>query len=235
MTLEHGIVHRGVVLSGSERVIRDPLATWTKGRETRDRAAVTDVITGHWTAGHHRIGPGAGLRLFRAMEARKSKDGSRDLSVSIHFGVAWDGGIWQYLDLSIAAVHVGLRHVIARSIGIEPMWAGTSRQARKLGIAHTPESRTWRAQRIDVCPPSDAMREAVVWLCEYLASDVVREATNGAIDIPHRVAPKRSLTMPEMRRFRGLCEHASLPGTDKIDAAGEHIDALAARGWTASV
>lgn len=229
--ISRGIVYGGIVLPGSERVIRDSEATWTKGRETRPRAGTIDLLTGHWTAGPHREGPKAGLLLFKAMEARKSADGSRDLSVSVHFGISWDGAIWQYLDLAEAAVHVGLRPVIARSVGFEIMWCGTSTQARKLGIQCSPKRMLWGPHSVDVCPLSDEARDAMVWLCEYLSSDAVRKATNGAIDIPRKVAPTRQLTQPEMRHLKGFCEHASLPATEKIDTAGACIDVLKGRGW----
>jgi hypothetical protein len=111
------------------------------------------------------------------------------------------------------------------------MWCGTSKQASKLGIQCTPKRMPWGQRRIDVCPLSDEAQDAMVWLCEYLSSDAVRKSTNGAIDIPRKVAPKRQMTQPEMRVFKGFCEHASLPATEKIDTAGVCISTLEGRGW----
>lgn len=174
------------------------------------------------------MGPAAGCKLFSAMEARRSADGERDLSVSVHFGISWDGFIWQHLDLAEGAVHVGHRPTIARSVGVEVMWAGSSRQARRLGIVHTPQLRTVRGQRLEVCPLSDEAREAWVWLAGVLSSPEIEAWSDGEIAIPRRTLGPDDVLTP---RFAGCGEHYHVPGTTKIDAAGVLCDALRERGW----
>jgi hypothetical protein len=223
-----GIIHGGRVLSKRfDRVIRDPSAMWQKGRETRPRKLPVNLHISHWTAGPAREGLDAGRKLFAAMEARKGQDGERDLTVSINFSVSWDGLIFQHLDLrTCAAVHVGRRDVYSRSVATEFMWPGSSKQARELGLAHKPELRAWGSQRIECMPPSAAMLEAARWLFDALAS--LGEETDGEIVIPRIAAPRRRLSVPEMRPFRGFGEHGSMPGSTKIDCAGYMLDALEA-------
>ncbi len=219
MTFPRGIIHGGRVLSTRfDRVLRDPSAMWQKGRETRPRRLPVDLHISHWTAGHCRDGVNSGGKLFRAMEARKNKHGE-DLTVSINFSVTWDGLIFQHLDLrTCAAVHVGRRDVIQRSIGTEFTWPGTSEQARELGIEHTPELRVWGSQRIECMPPSAAMLEAARWLFDALCD--LGDETDGEVAIPRITAPRERLSVPEMRAFRGFAEHGSMPGSTKVDAMG---------------
>lgn len=227
MTFPRGIIHGGRVLSPRfDRVMRDPAAMWAKGRETRARVLPVSLHISHWTAGHCRDGLTSGGKLFRAMEARKNKKGE-DLTVSINFSVTWDGLIFQHLDLrTCAAVHVGRRDVIQRSIGTEFTWPGTSEQARELGIAHAPELRAWGSQRIECMPPSPAMLDAARWLFDALAS--LGEETDGEVCIPRIAAPRERLSVREMRAFRGFAEHGSMSGSTKIDCAGYMLDALEA-------
>ena len=223
--IERGIVIGGRVLPGTDRVLRDSDAWWIAGRETRPRAGATiDLIVGHWTAGPPREGPAAGRSLYRAMESRRSADGSRDLSVSVHFGIAWDGGIWQYLDLAHGAVHVGHRPTIRRSIGVETMSPGTARMAARLGVEGRVISRRVDGHRIECLEPSDALLEAWRWL-----ADVLSRADDDRLDIPRQCAPSdRRLSVSELARARGAIEHMSLPGSTKIDSCGLLLDAL---GW----
>lgn len=225
VTFPRGIIHGGRVLSARfDRVLRDPSAMWAKGRETRPRKLPVDLHVSHWTAGPAREGLDAGRRLFDAMEARKGESGN-DLTVSINFSVTWDGVIFQHLDTrTCAAVHVGRRDVYERSLGTEFMWAGSSKQARKLGYEHAPELRVWDGRRVECMPPSAAMLEAGRWLFDALAS--LGEETEGEINIPRIAAPRRRLSVREMRAFKGFAEHGTMPGSTKIDAAGYMLDAL---------
>jgi hypothetical protein len=226
MTLPRGIIHGGRVLSTRfDRVLRDPAAMWAKGRETRPRKLPVDLHVSHWTAGPAREGLDAGRRLFDAMEARKGQDGERDLTVSVNFSVSWDGLIFQHLDLrTCAAVHVGRRDVIERSIGTEFSWPGLSKLALKLGYEHTPELRTWGSRRVECMPPSAAMLEAARWLFDALAS--LGEETDGEVCIPRIAAPRERLSVREMRAFRGFAEHGSMPGSTKVDAMGYMLDLI---------
>jgi hypothetical protein len=225
MTFPRGIIHGGRVLSTRfDRVLRDPTAMWAKGRETRPRKLPVNLHISHWTAGPHREGLTSGRKLFDAMEARKGESGG-DLSVSVNFSVAWDGLIFQHLDLrACAAVHVGRRDVIERSIATEFMWAGSSKQARKLGIAHAPELRTWGGHRVECMPPSPAMMEAARWLFDAMCD--LGEETDGEIDIPRIAAPRRRLSIKEMHLFKGFGEHGSMPGSTKVDAMGYMLDVI---------
>lgn len=226
MTFPRGIIHGGRVLSARfDRVMRDPSAMWSRGRETRPRKLPVNLHISHWTAGPAREGLTAGRKLFDAMEARKGQDGQRDLTVSINFSVSWDGVIFQHLDLrTCAAVHVGRRDVYERSLGTEFMWPGSTQQARKLGYEHTPELRMWGSQRIECMPPSEAMMEAARWLFDAMCD--LGEETDGEINIPRIAAPRRRLSVAEMRAFRGFGEHGSMPGSTKIDCAGYMLDVI---------
>ena len=220
---DRGILCRGVVLADTERVIRDPAAWWTAGRETRPRRWPIDLLVAHWTAGPPREGPTAGRLLFRAMEARRGQSGD-DLSVSVHFSISWDGMIWQHLDLADAAVHVGHRPTLARSIGVECMWPGTAAQAAKIGADGEAVLRRIDGAAVRAMRPSDALLDAWRWLAEALA----RGGADG-LEIPRKAAPAdRRLTAGELARTRGAIEHLHVTGTTKIDAAGLLVAAL---GW----
>lgn len=164
--------------------------------------------------------------MWRAMEARTGA-GGRDLSVSVHFVVSWDGLIWQTLDLEHAAVHVGDRPTIARSIGVETCWPGTVAQARRLGLdVWLSETRRVGSHRVQCVRPGDGLVESWRWLGETLASDAAREH---GIEIPRIAAPAdRRLTTMELASHRGACEHMHIPGTTKIDAAGYLVESI---GW----
>jgi hypothetical protein len=223
--IEHGIVIGGRVLPDTERVIRDSDAWWTEGRETRPRAgARVDMLIGHWTAGHHREGPGVGLRLFRAMEARRSADGSRDLSVSVTFGHGADGTIWQFMDVLTAGVHVGARPIIRRSVSSELMWCGTAKQARRLGIDAPTMWREIDGRRVEIVAPPDALIDSWRWLADRLTSP---EAAALGVHIPRRTLGLRR-TLPWLAACGGgVGEHATLPRGErvKIDACGLLMEA----------
>lgn len=214
--IERGIIIGDHVLPGTERVIRDPDAMW---REPSDdiyprKGYRVDRIVGHWTAGHARTGPNAGRLLYEAMLARR-KDSNGDgkltpadelMDVSAHFGVSWDGLIWQLADLSSATIHVA-RKINLRSVGVECMWPGTMRQATKLGMppAHAVIGHA-RGQRIECYPPSDELLEAWGWLVGALV-----RAKHPLLSIP--------MQRGGMDRA-GILEHMDVTGSTKIDAAG---------------
>lgn len=229
MKLERGIIHGGRVLSKRfDRVLRDPSKMWTAGRETRPRALPINLHVGHWTAGHCHEGQLAARVLFAAMESRKGKTGE-DLTVSINFGITWDGLIFQFLDTRVAAaVHVGHRPTIKRSIGTECMWPGTASWARELGYSDrfNSEARKWGENTIECMPPSEALLDAWRWLHDALCD--ASEETNGDIQIPRAItAPRRRMPAPELNRFKGAAEHGNLPTpSTKIDACGYLLDAI---------
>ena len=229
VSVERGLALDGVVLPGTERVLRDSAGWWDDvaiKRESRPRAAVIDLLVGHWTGGPPREGPGSAAKVKRAMDARVGKDGG-DLSVSVHVLIGADGIVWQLADLARGCVHVGDRATIARSIGVECAWPGTSAQAAKLGFAHRPAKLAWGRERVVVAPLPDAVLDAWRWLAETLAA-----CTHPRVRLPRTIAPSRPLTAAELRAARGAVEHASLPATTKRDAAGQLLGALdAVPGW----
>lgn len=227
MTLAHGIVVGGVVIPGTERVLRDPRAMWSTSHDTRPRRGTKiRAVRGHWSAGTYREGPSAGLGLVRAMNARKNKDGD-DLHVSVHHSIAADGGIWQHLDHAIGSVDVGHRPAILDGVSCEVMWPGTLRQATELKIVGRPVvARRWDGIRIDCVEPTPAQLDAWRWLVETVC------AIHG---IPRVCAPRRRFTPAERRQWvrggGGVEEHANMPATTKADACGILLDAL---GWPTS-
>lgn len=217
MTIEHGIVVGGTVLPGTERVIRDPDAWWAEPSDDiyPRKGYRIDRIVGHWTAGNAHTGPNAGRKLYRAMVARKREDGE-PMDVSVHFGISWDGLVFQLANLDNATIHVA-RKVNLRSVGVECMWPGTMRQAAKVGMpaAHAVIGQA-RGQRIEVYPPSDELIASWRWLAETLAS-----AQHPMLTIPRK---RGSMDRP------GVLEHCDIEGPKqtKVDAAGLLIGAL---GW----
>lgn len=224
MSIAHGIVVGGIVIPGTDRVIRDSCAWWTEGRETRPRdGRPVDMLIGHWTAGPARVGPAAGKRLFDAMEARENKDGE-DLSVSVQLSISWDGLIWQHADLETGCVHVGARPIIRRSVGVECMWPGTTAQAARLGVAGASVRRPIDGVTASCLAPSDALLESWRWLADTLTGP---DAGALGLRIPRRTLGLRR-TLGELTRSPGgVGEHATLPrgAPVKIDACGLLMDA----------
>lgn len=224
--LARGIVQGGAVIAGTERVLRDPAAWWEPGTsDVRPRAGHRPrLIVGHWGGGRHHEGPNAARKMVANMNARRRDDGE-DMSVSCHFVISWDGFVFQVADLDTAAVHVGSRPVIRRSIGVEIAWCGYESQAQRLGIdgVHI-LPRVVDGQRLRVVRPSDAIVEAWAWLAETLAT---------VCGIPRRV-PRSStaiLRAADLATREGAIEHLTLGSPQKRDAAGLLLDELAALGW----
>jgi hypothetical protein len=202
-----GIVCHGIVLPGTERVIRSPAAWWASGeRGTRPRAGERITrICGHWGGGHHRTGVEAAAKMVRAMKARKRADGS-PMDVGIHFVISWDGVVVQTADLADATTHVGSRAINRTSIGVEHCWSGTMTQARKLGIDATPVMGVARGLPVKACAPSPELLAAWRWLVGTLAL-----AQHPLLAIP---LVRGSMTKP------GVMEHCDVKGTTKVDCGG---------------
>ncbi len=212
--IERGIIVGDTVLPGTERVIRDSDAWWANPPDVYPRKGYRiDRIVGHWTGGHARTGPNAGRKLYQAMAMRKREDGS-PMDVSIHFGIAFDGLIFQMANLDDACIHVA-RKINLRSVGVECMWPGTMRQAARLGMpaAHAVVGHA-RGQRVECYPPSDELLEAWRWLVCALT-----HAQHPLLAIPYQ---RGGMERP------GVMEHMDVPGSTKVDAAGLLVGAI---GW----
>lgn len=210
--IERGILIGGHVLPGTERVIRDSRAWWAEpSADVYPRPGKIDRIVGHWTAGHPRTGPDAGVRLFQAMLGRKREDGTQ-MDVSVHFGGAWDGAIYQFADLANATIHVS-RRINLRSVGFEAMWPGTTSQALKLKLPSlAPLTGHARGRSVKVYPPSSELLEGWRWLVGALTS-----ADHPMLEIPMQ---RGSEDVP------GIMEHMDIRGSSKVDAAGVLVGAL---------
>jgi hypothetical protein len=172
-----------------------------------------DRIVGHWSGGPARTGPDAGRKLVAAMKARERKDGT-PMDVSAHFGIAWDGGIFQFADLSSCTIHVS-RRINLRSCGVECMWPGTVTMAERLGMpAAAPVAGYARGGTVKCYPPSPELLEGWRWLVDALCT-----------------AQHPLLTIPRQRggeRRAGVLEHCDVEVGDKVDAGGLLVGAL---GW----
>jgi hypothetical protein len=228
IAVERGIVYGGVVLPGTDFVLREPGAWWTQGeRGTYEREGPPSVLVGHWTAGGAHEGPGTGKRVVRNMKARTRDDGT-PLTVGIHFVIGWDGFVFQTCDLALAAVHVGSRGINKRSIGVETCWPGSAAQASRLGMqGHTRRTKV-AGGTVDVMEPSPELVAAYVRLAETLAAH---------LPIPRQVPLDRDgrllmdrMTPAQLRAWRGGIEHLHVP-TTKVDAAGFLVGALRNAGW----
>lgn len=235
MTVARGAILDGQILPGTEFVIRDSEAWWDWRRpedkvDLRRRLGPCRLLGGHWTGGHARTGPLAGKKLVDAMKARRRDDDGdgvvdRDdplMDVSVHFGVSWDGLVFQFADLAWATVHMG-RAVNPVSIGVETMWPGTVQQARKLGVDGRTVRRNFGTRSLEVLLPSDELVAAWVRLARVLSSEETKRASMGRITIDRQLA----VTRPPKS---GACEHWQAPST-KHDAAGILLDALRGDGW----
>lgn len=246
----YGIAIGDQILPGTDWCWRDPVAWWYAGDyQTGKRAPEVTLLVGHWTAGE--AGPGTsyddGQRVVRGMKARMStKVPGRRLRCSVQFVVgacdpvdAEYAPIWQTMDLTTAAaIHVGLREVYRRSIGVEVVSAG---RPGNLDLRKRP-----RSTRVVHGKPRDVLlfqpgqlrswRRLVLALTQDgAASSSVRASMldHAGIRIPRHVPIladgrplPRAMTMPEMRRFRGSIEHLSVPGSAKIDAATMLLESL---------
>lgn len=246
VVISRGLLVGGELVEGTERVQRDPACWYPPGDHcTRPRPAgtVTDLLVLHWTAGR----PGSdGREVYRSMRARKSeRRPGQPLDVAVQLVAGWDGAIWQLADLTTPCVHVGDRGVIVRSIGVECRWPGTRRQAKRLGV-YAPgwpggeeDARArgleapWAtvrvgSQRVEVMLPSPELLAAVRWIGETVASLRGRHG----IAVPRRVpADATRFSRPRQRSWAGGQEHAHVPSSTKIDAAGLLVAELAASGW----
>jgi hypothetical protein len=239
VTVERGIVVGGVVVPGTEHVLRHRAGwwAWPKDRaDLRQRAKGRDatLLVGHWTGGPIRIAEATAVEGVRIMKLRERDDGSL-ADVSCHFIVGWDGMIWQVADLSLDCVHAG-NAANRGSIGVETAWPGyadnaaaIARALRKNGrpvhpaYLEAPEQRLALGRKVSCLPPSPELLAGWVRLAETLAA---LPAELGIV-IPRQIAVRGS-----KRTSRGACEHQHCAPFKKGDAAGYLVEALAAAGWT---
>jgi hypothetical protein len=254
--IEHGIAVGGQIVQGTERVIRDLTlsddarlrgrmrAYWGPGEfGTMARAPVMDGAIGHWTGGE------AGAKSYEddgpwavsGTKLRKAKSGG-PLKAAYHFVIgacapdATTTTIWQSCDLTQACVHVGLRSVYRRMVGIEIVNAGLPGEGN---VRDRPELRRMVAGRMTtVLAYYPAQLAAWVWLMNVLSrSALVRQAR---IEIPQQVPCTRSqlplgrrFTEAEQRAWKGAQEHFLVPGTTKLDGGTQLMEALLREGsWS---
>jgi hypothetical protein len=139
----------------------------------------------------------------RNTKARKNKAGG-PLEVGVHFYVFLDA-IYQTCDIADAAVHIGHRPTILRSVGIEVDYPGTHAQALALGVPHESMMGVADGRPVKAMVPPTELVERVRWLV-----DVLSAADHPMLSIPRRRA---KLGAP------GWIEHCDAPGT-KVDCAG---------------
>jgi hypothetical protein len=163
------------------------------------------------------------------MKARRRPDGS-PLTVGCHFIVGWDGRVWQVADIMDVVVHVGMRSVNARSVGIECAWPGPRDQADRLGMrSYGVTIRPFEGRLHEFVTPSEALRVGWTRLCETLAS-----IEHPSVSIARQaVTSLRRLSVEESRTISGAIEHLHVLGTQKLDAAGLLSETLVRSGWTA--
>lgn len=221
---------------------------------TGPRAGDIDILTVHWTAGEagtkdpDGAGPlteydDDGPRVVRGMKARESKKRPGEkLQVSIQFVIgACDPSadfapIWQTMDLALnTAVHVGDRGVNRRSLAYEVVNSGDPGgpldvRNREFHVEHM------LGQDIEIAKFFKGQMNAIAWLSTVLTSweeatplgAALREAR---IRIPRQVPMRRGdllaerFTPRQLRAWKGAMEHFHVPGTTKIDAGMQGIDA----------
>lgn len=226
MTLLRGLLDNGVVVPGTEWVVRDSEAWYDAGDDDiylRERPP--EILVGHWTAGPRRTGYAAAQKTYRAMQARR-KDNGAEMSVSAQFVLSDDGIVTQLADLKWCCVHAD-RLFNLRGLSLEYAFPGTVAQAAKLGEVGGPAERRRVAEAYVQCvTPSEAALKAYVRWADMLAS---------RFDIPKIAYTRTSrFDMREMRTAKGACEHFHAASTTKVDAAGFLTGALVAAGWKAA-
>lgn len=243
---ERGLVIAGEVVPGTEWIRRGPFFG-PGDRGVRPRAAVMKQLVGHWTAGEAGLkdpdGPGPlteydddAARVVAVLRGR-TIDG-RPIHAGIHFVIAAcapddpEADVWQTGDPGkYALVHVGNRLVYRQSIGVEvvncgfPSYKGQNRNFRNRPVSTV----QFAGFRRDVCAFYPGQLAAWVRLAETLAALDGR----AGIAIPRQVPTElgRRFTPAEARRWAGALEHHLVPGTRKLDAAGQLLAALAEAGW----
>lgn len=233
--IHSGLVIGGEVVPGYDWISRHSRAWWD-WEDPRDRPDLrkrppgdVTLLVGHWTAGPIRTLTDAPVRTVAAMKSRERVDGT-PMSVSVHFVIGWDGGVWQTADLARVTVHAG--GVSSKSVGVECCWPGTAEQASAIsgalarrvrdvhpGYLTPPQTRLVRGHKVRCLPPSVSMLEGWIRLAEGLSA---LPASYGIV-IPRQIA--------SARQPRGAMEHCDAPRTTKVDAAGYLTDVLALCGW----
>lgn len=227
--VDAGVVLNGVVLPGTEWILRDSRAWFPPDladAPPRRHWPVTQMVA-HWTGGRCRVGPDAARGVVDAMKARLRDDGTL-MSVSCHFVISWDGLVFQVCDLARMTIHAG-RVLNRDGIGTEMCWPGYESQAIRLAQGGGSTPRTVAGRRISIQTPAETMIASMVRLAETLAS----LPASTRIAIP-RIVPKDTARLKPgaAALFKGVCEHLHSPGSEKEDCAGVVCDALVERvGW----
>jgi hypothetical protein len=226
MSIEQGLLWRGRVVPGTDWVLRDSSAWYTRGDDdVFVRSEPVELLTFHWTAGPRRAGLVAAQKTYRAMQARR-KDNGEEMSVSAQFVLADDGALFQLADLELGCFHAH-REFNRRGIGIEWTSPGTETNANRLGVPEKGERRTVAGSTVMALRPSPAALATALRFAE-LCVNLPQPAFNVARFAHTR---RERFGAHEIRRARGVVEHYHATGTTKVDAAGFFVDHLAAAGW----
>jgi hypothetical protein len=224
--IEQGLLWRGRVVPGTDWVLRDSSAWYTRGDDdVFVRAEPVELLTFHWTAGPRRAGLFAAQKTYRAMQARR-KDNGEEMSVSAQFVLADDGALFQLADLELGCFHAH-RELNRRGIGIEWTCPGTEANATRLGAPEKGELREVAGTTVRALRPSQAALATALRFSELCLS-----LPQPTFDVARYAYTRRDrLGAIEIRRARGVVEHYHATGTTKFDAAGFFVDHLAASGW----
>lgn len=242
MSIERGLMLGGLVVPGTDWIIRDSSAWWKPsdyGAKHRDPSTEINVLTGHWTAGEAgaRRADDDGPFIVRVMRNRPSNvyPPPAKMKVSITFVIGADGTVWQTMDpLTTVAIHVGDSRINARSVGVEvvnpgtgPMVAQRPRATVKLRMFPSLKQPQGRIVKQRAFYPTQIA--SWVDLCETLTEHLpiprqVPRAAGGGLEIER-------FTTPESRRWNGAMEHYHVPSTTKVDAGTQLMRALIDAGW----
>jgi hypothetical protein len=244
--IEHGLIIAGELVPNTSWIRRDPAHWFESGRGTRRRDERVDLLVGHWTGGEAGLFDPDGRRgpleqydddgpfIVRVMRDRKRADGT-PMNVGIAFVIgachelAEEAPVWQTADPGkVATVHLGTGHLNARSIGVEVVSAGMPGPTDRRSRPRTKVPLVGKMREVLRFYPGQL--RAWLRLAETLASLDGR----AGISIPRRVpafGASRRLSRAESRRWAGATEHLHMPATQKLDAGGMLVDALANVGW----
>lgn len=234
--IERGLVYQGKVIPGTEWILRDSTAWYSKGDDdVYARSFPIRLLTEHWTAGPRRNGELAAQKTYRAMQARR-KDNGEEMSVSAQFVRSNDGLLFQLADLELCCVHAD-REFNRGGTSVENAYPGTQAQSEKLGAPEQGEARIVAGTKVMALRPTQAMLDSSARFVELLASlrGDRRFLINGAplFDLPRVAYTRRTrLSGAEMRSAKGVVEHFHAVSTEKVDAAGWFVDHAAKQpGW----
>lgn len=242
VSVERGLMLGGLVVPGTDWIIRDSAAWWNPtdyGAKPRAKDTEINVLTGHWTAGEAgaRRADDDGPFIVRVMRNRPSKafPPPAKMKVSIHFVIGADGTVWQTMDpLTTVAIHVGDGRINARSIGVEVVNPGTGPmvpQRPRKTVKHRMFPTLKQPQGRVVAQRAFYPTQINAWvdLAETLALHVsiprqVPRGAQGGLELER-------FTDAEAKRWKGAMEHFHVPSTEKRDAGTQLIRALMDGGW----